>query len=124
MPGSPLGDPGKALRLAEKGSSVMWWHGHAMGGWVFLFLAITRVLWWALIILLVLALLRYLTGGGRSATLRTTAAEEVLGERFARGEIDEHEYRQRLDTLRSTSRPIVRPWGRLVRRGPRPDGGT
>src|SRR3954469_8992734 len=103
----------------------MWWHGgHAMGGWVFLFLAITRLLWWALIILVVLALLRYLTRGGRSTTFRTTADEEVLGERFARGEIDEHEYRQRLDTLRSISRPIVRPWERLIRRGTRPDGGT
>jgi putative membrane protein len=102
----------------------MWWHGHAMGGWVFLLLAITRVLWWTLVILAVLALLRYLTRGGRSITVRTTAAEEVLAERFARGEIEEHEYRQRLDTLRSTSRPIVRPWERLVRRGARPDGGT
>ena len=102
----------------------MWWHGHAMGGWIFLFLAITRVLWWVLIILVVLALLRYLTRGGRSASFRTTAAEEVLSERFARGEIDEHEYRQRLDTLRSTYRPIVRPWERLVRRGARSEGGA
>jgi putative membrane protein len=102
----------------------MWWHDHGMGGWVFLFFVIARVLWWALIILLVLALFRYLTGGGRSTTFRTTAAEEVLGERFTRGEIDEQEYRQRLDTLRSTSRPIVRPWERLVRRGRRSDGGT
>jgi putative membrane protein len=100
----------------------MWWHGHAMDGWAFLFFAITRVLWWILIILVVLALLHYLTRGGRSTTFRTTAAEDVLGERFARGEIDEHEYRQRLDTLRSSSRPTGRPWERLARRGSRSDG--
>ncbi|HZS20385.1 MAG TPA: SHOCT domain-containing protein [Pseudonocardiaceae bacterium] len=33
----------------------------------------------------------------------------MLAERFARGEIDEQEYRQRLDTLRGVSRPSVRP---------------
>jgi putative membrane protein len=110
------------LQFLERGIDTMWWHGHAMGGWGFLFLIIMRVLWWVLIILVVLALLRWLTGGGRSTTFRTTAAEELLGERFARGEIDEHEYRQRLDTLRSASRPIVKRWGRLTRRGARADG--
>jgi uncharacterized membrane protein len=33
----------------------------------------------------------------------------LLAERFARGEIDEQEYRQRLDTLRGTTHPTVRP---------------
>jgi putative membrane protein len=86
----------------------MWWYGHAMGGWGFLFMTVTTVLFWALIILAVLALLRYLTQGGRSTTFRSTA-EQVLAERFARGELNEHEYRQRLDTLRGASRPVVKP---------------
>jgi uncharacterized membrane protein len=33
----------------------------------------------------------------------------VLAERFARGEIDEQEYHQRLNALRSGSRPLVKP---------------
>lgn len=57
----------------------------------------------ALVILGVIALVRYLrnhsdhaSGPGR----RPTRAEQILAERFARGEIDEEEYRQRLGTLR------------------------
>jgi uncharacterized membrane protein len=33
----------------------------------------------------------------------------LLAERFAHGEIDEHDYLQRLDTLRDRSRPAVEP---------------
>ncbi|WP_207456501.1 SHOCT domain-containing protein [Herbiconiux sp. SYSU D00978] len=39
--------------------------------------------------------------GGPSAWRAAASAEQVLGERFARGEIDETEYRQRLDVLRA-----------------------
>jgi putative membrane protein len=52
-----------------------------------------NLLVWALIIVCVIALVRYLR---RS----TPAAEEMLAERFARGEINEQEYRERLDVLR------------------------
>lgn len=42
--------------------------------------------------------------GGPSAWRAAAGAEQVLGERFARGEIDETEYRHRLEVLRA-SRP-------------------
>lgn len=40
---------------------MMWWYGHAMGGWGFFAMIITTVLFWALIVLGVIALFRYLT---------------------------------------------------------------
>lgn len=87
---------------------MMWWYGSPMAGWGALFMTINTVLFWGLIILGVIALFRYLNRGDRSTASRSTA-EQVLAERFARGEIDEQEYRQRLDTLRGISRPNVRP---------------
>ena len=50
------------------------------------------------------------TVGNRTAGMRPTP-EELLAERFARGEIDEQEYRTRLDTLtherRATCRTLI-----------------
>ncbi|HJT04716.1 MAG TPA: SHOCT domain-containing protein [Pseudonocardiaceae bacterium] len=87
---------------------MMWWYGSPMVGWGAVFMTITTVLFWVLIIVGVIALFRYLSRGDRPTISRSTP-EQVLAERFARGEIDEQEYRQRLDTLRGVSRPRVRP---------------
>ncbi|MGP4016577.1 SHOCT domain-containing protein [Saccharopolyspora sp. 5N708] len=56
------------------------------------------VLFWALVIAAIIALVRYLQRTGR-VERGTVSAEELLAERFARGEIDEEEYRRRLATL-------------------------
>jgi putative membrane protein len=56
---------------------------------------------WAVIILGVVALLRHRPRSG--ATGPRPTAEEMLAERFARGEIADDEYRQRLDVLRGSS---------------------
>ncbi|MCI2417974.1 SHOCT domain-containing protein [Saccharopolyspora sp. K220] len=56
------------------------------------------VLFWALVIAAIIALVRYLQRTGR-VERGTVSAEELLAERFARGEIDEEEYRRRLETL-------------------------
>ena len=87
---------------------MMWWYGNHMSGWGYLFMTINTILFWGLIILGVIALLRYLARGDRSTTSRP-APEQVLAERFARGEIDEQEYHQRLDVLRGKSQPGVKP---------------
>ena len=63
------------------------------------------VLFWGLVIFGIVALVRYL-GGTRDATGSTPAAgrqtppEEMLAERFARGEIDDDEYQRRRELLR------------------------
>ena len=93
---------------AREGIDMMWWYGSPMGGWGAVFMTITTVLFWVLIIVGVIALFRYLNRGDRP-TISQSTPEQMLAERFARGEIDEQEYRQRLNTLRGVSRPRVRP---------------
>lgn len=80
---------------------MMW--GYGPGYW--LGMGVTMILFWGLIIAGIVALVRYI-GGTRSAdrphtTAGPTAPEEALAERFARGEIDADEYKERLDLLRA-----------------------
>ena len=54
-------------------------------------------------ILGIVVLVRYLAGSSQSAGgagMARATAEQVLAERFARGEIDEQEYQSRLAVLR------------------------
>lgn len=79
---------------------MMWSNGMGWGGWLFMVLA--TVSFWALVALAVVALFR----GGRSDTTPRGRSEgqdanQVLDQRFARGEIDADEYRARKDVLRS-----------------------
>ncbi|WP_184372900.1 SHOCT domain-containing protein [Nocardiopsis metallicus] len=72
-----------------------------MSGWTFGFTTVGMVLLWVLVILAIAALTRYLLKESRSAGStggRTPAT--VLSERFARGEVDTKEYRERLEALR------------------------
>lgn len=92
---------------------MMYWYGDHMSGWGYAFGIIGMILFWGVLILAVVALIRYV---GRSreeqpppppppaAPPQPPTAEQVLAERFARGEIDADEYRQRLETLRAPSR--------------------
>ena len=78
---------------------MMWQYGNGMGGWGFGLMTVGNLLVWALIVVGVIALLRHLSRG--SAVPRPTA-EELLAERFARGDITEQEYRNRLDVHRES----------------------
>jgi putative membrane protein len=81
----------------------MMWDG-GISVWGFALMTFNTVLVWALIILGIIALVRYIGRATQATgTPRTqTAAEQALAERYARGEIDEDEYRRRLETLRAT----------------------
>ncbi|MER7078494.1 SHOCT domain-containing protein [Saccharopolyspora kobensis] len=58
----------------------------------------SMVLFWALITASSVALVRYVgQAGGREQ--RPTSAEEIPSERYAREEIDDEEYRRRLQAL-------------------------
>ena len=74
--------------------------GYALG-------IIGMVLFWAVLVLAIAASVRYLDRR-RHETFppppRPPTAKWVLAERFARGEIDADEYRERLDTLRQAGR--------------------
>ena len=90
----------------------MMWYGDDMSGWGYVVMAISMVLFWGLVIAGIVVLVRYVTRtqeprGGRPAD-RSPSAEQVLAERFARGEIDEEEYRRRLETLRAAGNTVTR----------------
>lgn len=93
----------------------MYWNGHGMNGWGFGLMTVGMVLFWALLVLGIVVLVRHLgraepPGPGRGAPPPAdpgrprTDPEQLLGERFARGEIDAEEYRHRLETLRTAGR--------------------
>ncbi|MEV6165671.1 SHOCT domain-containing protein [Streptomyces sp. NPDC052052] len=89
---------------------MIWYNGGwGWGGWFFM--TMFMVLFWALVIAGIVALVRYLSTShhdrrpGQSPSSGeprwgSSRAEDLLAERFARGEIDEDEYRRRLALLR------------------------
>ncbi|MCX4781539.1 SHOCT domain-containing protein [Streptomyces sp. NBC_01264] len=81
----------------------MFWYDHGMGGWGWVAMSFSMVLLVALAVAAAVLLLR--SGdrfpGGPMQPPAAPSAKQVLAERFARGEIDEEEYEQRLTTLRA-----------------------
>ena len=79
---------------------MMWWNdGTGWVGWVAMLLAM--VAFWTLVIVVVLAIFR---GDRDSQPLRSPGRhdpEQILDERFARGEIDVEEYHDRQAALRA-----------------------
>ncbi|SDX75366.1 putative membrane protein [Saccharopolyspora shandongensis] len=73
-------------------------YGYGWGMWGLAMTTVSMVLFWALVIAAIIALVRYLQRTGRGDR-DTGTAEELLAERFARGEIDEEEYRRRMTAL-------------------------
>ncbi|AEH11528.1 SHOCT domain-containing protein [Candidatus Protofrankia datiscae] len=83
----------------------MWWHGDGLGGWGIALMTISMVAFWALVIVAVVAVIRYLGRPSQQPPMPPappypSAPEQVLADRFARGEIDEEEYRRRIEVLR------------------------
>jgi putative membrane protein len=81
---------------------MMWWPANNMSGWGWVAMTISMVLFWGLLILGGVLLVRALQrpSGGLSGPGSHTP-EQVLSHRFARGEIDEEEYHRRLAALSS-----------------------
>lgn len=79
---------------------MMWDYGNHMSGWGWAVMTVGSLLLWVLIVVGIVALVRYL--GRERDRYGSTAptAEELLAQRFARGEIDEAEYRHGLEVLR------------------------
>ncbi|MCX2933978.1 SHOCT domain-containing protein [Mycobacterium sp. CVI_P3] len=80
------------------------WNGYGNGvgwfGWVITAIVLTLV--FAAVITAIVVAIRYLTGGGQHNSghqPRTRTAEDLLADRFARGEIDEDDYRRRMTAL-------------------------
>ena len=87
---------------------MMFWSDHDMSGWGYAGMAIGMVLFWVLVIVGIIALIRFSTGATQTRVNPapppyTESPEQVLAARFARGEIDEAEYQQRLAVLRGAT---------------------
>lgn len=76
---------------------MMWWYGNGMNGWGYALMAVGTVLFWGIVAFVVITLVR--RRGVDDTTAPRSTPEQVLAERFARGQIDEPEYRMRLDAL-------------------------
>jgi putative membrane protein len=86
---------------------MMFWSDH-MTGWGYTGMAIGLVLFWVLVIVGIVVLVRYSAGTtqvglGQGLPTHLESPEQLLAARFARGEIDDAEYQQRLAVLRGTA---------------------
>lgn len=76
--------------------------GWGVGTWIVM--AVAMVIFWAIVVFGVVALVRYLGHGHDTpsgpTSGPTSAPEAILRERFARGEIDEEQFKRTLGTLR------------------------
>ncbi len=82
---------------------MMFWYDHNMGWWGYAGMAIGMTLFWALLIVGIVVLIRFSVGDRQPSSSRPTPSpEQVLADRFARGEISETEYRDRLAVLQNS----------------------
>ena len=86
---------------------MYWWHDGWGGGLVMVALSVA---FWAFVFWAVLVLVRANRGWTRPSA---EDPERTLARRFAAGEIDEDEYRRRLEVLRSTPAGHGTPGGRV-----------
>lgn len=78
------------------------WYGPDHGGhW--LMMGILQLVFWLIVVVAIVALVRYRRADNTHDvhSARTNSAQRLLAERFARGEIDEAEFKHRLDVLRA-----------------------
>ncbi|MFF1278872.1 SHOCT domain-containing protein [Streptomyces marokkonensis] len=81
---------------------MTYWNGHGMNGWGWFAMSLGMALLWALLIVAGVLIVRAVgrVPGAPHPPDGRPSAELLLGERFARGDIDEDEYRRRLAVLR------------------------
>lgn len=80
---------------------MTFWYGSDVNGWGYVLMIIGMVAFWGLLISGFMLLIRQPGGFGQPEGRDTAprSPEQLLAERFARGEIDEPEYVGRLATL-------------------------
>ena len=85
---------------------MMIWYDHSSGWgwWGWLLMAAVMLVFWVIVVWGVVGLVRNST----PTPPDPSGPEQLLAERFARGEIDEAEYNQRLQTLRPNRTPVGR----------------
>ncbi|CCQ46092.1 conserved hypothetical protein [Pseudarthrobacter siccitolerans] len=81
---------------------MMYWDGN-MGVWGYILMGVSFVLFWGAVITAIILASRSMGAGNRRhepGVPGVGIAEHLLAERFARGEIGESEYTDRLNVLR------------------------
>jgi putative membrane protein len=88
----------------------MYWDSDGLQWWGYLVMSLSMIVFWGLVIGGIVALVRYLGRAPEPFQMPPVqpTPEQILGERFARGELDEEEYARRLDALRDNRRPVAR----------------
>ena len=90
---------------------MMYWYGSGMSGWGYGLMTVSMILFWGAVIFGIVLLVRYFGRSGQPPGAPPQSAESppsperLLAERFARGEIDEEQYRQHLAVLRGADQP-------------------
>lgn len=84
----------------------MWWNDSS--GWWFV-MPLLMVAFWVAVIWLAMSVFRGLAGRPSAEGGHPERPEEVLARRYARGEIDEDEYRRRRDILSGTAQAGDQP---------------
>jgi putative membrane protein len=91
--------------------TMMYWYGSGMSGWGYGLMTVSMILFWGAVIFGIVLLVRYFSRSGQPPAAPPRSAESppsperLLAERFARGEIDEEQYRQHLAVLRGADQP-------------------
>jgi len=77
----------------------MHWYGGGMHWWGYGLMTVSALALFALVVAAVVALVRYPSPPAANSPPQPPAPEQLLAQRYARGEIDDDEYRRRLHTL-------------------------
>ena len=88
---------------------MMFWTDQYLSGWGWVAIVTSMVVFWGLMIALAVILVRGLRRSADAPPERRPSPEQLLGERFARGEIDEEEYRRRRAALTGSDRVTPTP---------------
>jgi putative membrane protein len=73
---------------------MMFWYGNGTNGWGYALMAVSMIAFWGLVV----AAVFYLVPSSSRTSDRPTP-QQILADRFARGDITEEDYRRHLDTV-------------------------
>ncbi|MFI8100785.1 SHOCT domain-containing protein [Streptomyces sp. NPDC086023] len=99
------GDRRPAGPITGEAIVMMFWFDHDVSGWGWFAISAGMIAFWALIIAAAVLLLRTLSRTTEPRPGPPPSPEQLLAERFARGDIDEEDYRRRLAALHASGPP-------------------
>jgi len=76
-----------------------WNDGGGAGGWLILFPMM--IIFWGAVVWAIIAAVRHNSASNKPDSHGQSGALQILDDRFARGEIDEQEYRSRRDAIQA-----------------------